>query len=92
MSGGLGRPSIAPLRGEPRRDVAALQAAITARETGVEFLRREIASRDTILRSRDEGIEFLRQEVAARDQVIAKLSETVRQLEAMLPWWRRQKG
>jgi polysaccharide pyruvyl transferase CsaB len=74
-----------------RQDISALRAALASREEGVEFLRRELEERDVILGSRDEGIEFLRKEVAARDQVIANLTETLHQLEAMLPWWRKRK-
>jgi polysaccharide pyruvyl transferase CsaB len=73
------------------QEMASLRQDISNREEGIEFLRRELENRDVILGSRDEGIEFLRKEVAARDEVIANLTETLRQLEAMLPWWRKRK-
>jgi polysaccharide pyruvyl transferase CsaB len=67
-----------------RQDISALQAGLANREEGIEFLQRELENRDVILRSRDEGIEFLRKE-------IANLTESLHQLEAMLPWWRKRK-
>ncbi len=90
---------IAFLRGE----VAQLEAVISERQRAIEFLQQEVAARDAVAAAQLDGIAFLRGEVAQREAMIAererqllestaeiaRLSDTVRDLEATLPWLRR---
>lgn len=90
---------IAFLRGE----VAQREAVISERQRAIEFLQQEAAARDVTAAAQLEGIAFLRGEVVQRERVIeererqllesgaeiARLRNTVRELEATLPWLRR---